>query len=286
MRDGMRKAKTILSTFVLFVSFHSFAKIEATIEITPLHDNPNLIGKIPESKESEIIISRDQYVLSYNKINRAPNWVAWKLDANQLGPVTRTNSFKEDSDLENYLAKNDASFKAVDETEYKGSCFDRGHQVPSADRTASVEDNHSTFLMSNMVPQTPYLNQIIWQKLENFTRDLIRKQNKKVYVVAGPIYDDNFGMIGPKKDIRVPSKSFKVIFILDPNQNPEDINTNTPNISVVMPNTLKDGSKPDFSKGCKQLEADASEAVVADDWQKYKTTLNQVEKEAGIKILK
>lgn len=36
---------------------------------------------------------------------------------------------------------------------YTGSGFDRGHNVPSADRTRTVADNSTTFLMTNIIPQ-------------------------------------------------------------------------------------------------------------------------------------
>jgi endonuclease G len=283
----MNLAKKIFCAFILLTSLQSIAKIEAVIEVSPLNGNQNMIGKLPVTKESEVIVSREQYILSYNKMNRSPNWVAWKLDSTSMGNSGRSNNFQQDNDLENYFNQNDQTFHAVTATEYKGSCFDRGHQVPSADRTSSVEDNHATFLMSNMLPQTPYLNQVVWAYLENYTRDLVKKQNKKAYIIAGPIFDDNFGSIGPNKNIRVPSKSFKVIFILDQNQNPEDINRDTPNISVVMPNTLKDGSKPDFSHGCKQIQAEALavDPTAKVNWEKYKTTVDEIEKSSGIKII-
>lgn len=282
----MNIARTILSTFILTASFQSFAKIEAVIEIFPLKQNPNLIKTIPETKESEIIISRDQYVVSFNKNTRTPNWVSWKLEKTNFGNSGRTNNFQKDTDLENYFSEHDQKFHAVDTTEYKGSCFDRGHQVPSADRTANVEDNSSTFYMTNMVPQTAYLNRTIWENLESYTRDLVKTQNKKVYIIAGPIYDDNYGSIGPNKDIKVPSKAFKVVFILNENQTADDININTPSISVIMPNTLKDGSKPDFSNGCKTVSDETTvQNLAKSEWTKYQTTLGQVQKESGLKII-
>lgn len=284
--NNMNLARTILSTFMITIAFQSFAKIEAIIEVSPLKQNPNLIKSIPETKESEIIISRDQYIVSFNKNNRTPNWVSWKLDKNDFGNSGRTNNFQKDMDLENYFNEHDPKFHAVDSSDYKGSCFDRGHQVPSADRTTNTEDNSSTFYMTNMVPQTAYLNRSIWENLESYTRDLVKTQNKKVYIIAGPIYDDNYGSIGPSKDIRVPSKAFKVVFILNENQTADDININTPSISVIMPNTLKDGSKPDFSKGCKTLDEQTTpQALAKPEWEKFKTTLSEVQKESGLKII-
>jgi len=260
------------------------AKIETVIGSVALQSNDNLAGILPTTSQSEIIISRPQYVISYNKDRRTPNWVAWKLEADQLGTVGRSNNFMQDPDLETYLGR--SGQHAVDPDEYKNSCFDRGHQIPSGDRTDSAANNEATFMMSNMIPQTAYLNRVIWEHLEQYTRDLVRKQNKKVYVIAGPVYDENFGAIGPHQDIQVPSKDFKIIIVLDANQTAADITTSTPVIAVIMPNTTKDGSKPAILKSQACGNDESVDAVDADtnDWQQYETTVAQIESISGIKL--
>lgn len=281
------KNKFFLSVFLLLslsLNDLAIAKIEIVLGNAPINGNPNLPQQLPTTETSEIIVSRDQYVISYNKLRRSPNWIAWKLEADQIGSSGRTNNFLQDPDLENYLIQFPSNLHAVDPNEYKGSCFDRGHQVPSADRTDNRENNQTTFLMSNMVPQTPFLNRVIWEHLEQYTRDLVQKMDKKVYIIAGPIYDQNFGFIGPAKNIPVPSKNFKVIIVLNANQSPEDINSTTQIISVIMPNTLQDGRKPmeDLVQLCKALSPGV---VDKNDWTKYKTTVAEVEKLSGFKIL-
>lgn len=281
------KNKFFLS-IILFSALSLFnsatAKIEAVLGSRTLEENPNLIMRAPLTEESEIILSRDQYIISYNKYKRVPNWVAWKLEVDQIGSSGRSNDFKLDTELDAYLAKDSSlPFRAVEQTEFQGSCFDRGHQIPSADRTDSRENNQSTFFMSNMIPQTPFLNRVIWAHLEQYTRDLVQKQGKKAYIIAGPIYDHDFGSIGPKQDIKIPSKQFKVIFILNANENPEDINAGTEVVSVIMPNTLQDGSRPLDNKIdlCKPVILGPNDK---NDWHKYETTIAEVEKLSGLKI--
>ena len=282
------KNKLFFSVFlVLSLAFNNLAlaKVEIVLGNIPLENNPNLALKAPIIEESEIILSRDQYVLSYNKLRRSPNWVAWKLEADQVGSSGRSNLFLQDSDLENYLEQSPTNLHAVDPTEYKGSCYDRGHQIPSADRTDNRENNQATFLMSNMIPQTPYLNRVIWEHLEQYTRDIVQKQGKKAYIIAGPIYDSNIGLIGPKKDIPVPSKNFKIIFILNANQSPADIDSSTQTISVIMPNVLNDGSiqPTDSNQPCKPFLIPG--VLNKNDWEKYQTTLSEVERLSGYKIV-
>lgn len=289
MKDflSMRAKKLLFASVLLsFLSINfASAKIEAVLGNIPLDQNPNLITALPVTSESEIILSREQYVLSYNKYKRVPNWVAWKLEAEQLGSSGRSNKFRMDLDLDDYLLKNSIAEQAVDQTEYKGSCFDRGHQVPSADRTDRRENNEATFLMSNMIPQTPYLNRVLWAHLEKYARDLVKKQGKKIYVITGPIFDEDFGAIGPDKNIKVPSKEFKILFILDANENPENISAATDVIAVIMPNTLKDGTNPRNNRIalCKPLSTAIENR---DDWLKYKTTVMEIEKLSGLQIIK
>ena len=282
----MRKVNLVMCLLILCLQFsHSAnAKVETVIGGVPLSVNLNLTKAIPSSASNEIIISRDQYVISYNKTRRAPNWVAWRLTANQIGNSGRTNNFLQDPDLENYLVQS-GSGKAVDPSEYTGSCFDRGHQIPSDDRTDNVTDNDATFLMSNMIPQTPFLNRIAWEHLEQYTRNLVQQSGKQVFVIAGPIYDTDFGAIGPQRDIPVPSKDFKIIIVLDANQKPSDINQSTTVIAVVMPNTLQGGKKPvPYTKNCGGAGATALVGGSVDDWQQYKTTVADIEKLSKLAI--
>ena len=270
---------------VLFLFAFSFsnlanAKIETVIGL-PLAQNKNLPFQTPETSQPEIMLSKEQYLISYNKDHRSPNWVAWKLEISHIGKSGRSNNFSIDSDLENFLAQSAENKHAVDSSEYKGSCFDRGHQVPSADRSDTMVNNEATFLMSNMIPQTPYLNRVIWKNLEQYSRDLVQKEGKKLYIVAGPIYDQNFGAIGPQKDIPVPSKEFKIIYILESNQTLADIDLLNPAIAVLMPNVLQDGSIPDTLSpaNCNTINKPSIDRM---DWQKYTTTLNEIERLSGL----
>lgn len=268
----------ILSAFTILLHiliFSAEAKVE-TIIGKPVDSNDNLAFGLPSTDNPEIVLSRDQYILSYNKLRRIPNYVAWKLETSQIGTAGRSNNFALDEELENYLAQT-SNLKAVDPTDYKGSCFDRGHQIPSADRTDTRENNEATFLMSNMIPQTAYLNRVIWEHLEQYSRDLVQKQKKKLYIIAGPIFDKPMGAIGPNKDIQIPSKNFKLIYVLNSNQNANDIDIRKPTIAVIMPNMLQNGSTDlsDRAELCKPIITNGTDSR---DWEKYKATLSEVEK--------
>lgn len=133
------------------------------------------------------LMERPQFTLSYNNSKLIPNWVAWHLCKKDLGDSDRSNKFRADSDLPN-------EWYAVTKNDYKFTIygFDRGHLCPSADRTANAEDNSITFLMTNMVPQAPDNNRIVWVALEKYERELAA-QGYELYIFAGPLGEGGTG---------------------------------------------------------------------------------------------
>ena len=63
--------------------------------------------------------------------------------------------------------------------------YDRGHQLPSADR---YTDNPSTFYFTNMTPQLGSLNQKIWANFEVQVRAWARACDT-LYVVTGCVLE-------------------------------------------------------------------------------------------------
>jgi endonuclease G len=140
--------------------------------------------------------------------------------------------------------------------DYSGSGFDRGHLVNSEDRGRSVKDNSATFLMPNIVPQAPDNNQVAWEKLESYSRDLA-KQGKELYIVAGGHGTGGEGKNGKasqlKGKIAVPATMWKVILVLDdPSKGLAGVNANTRTIAVIMPN--KQGREGKWTDFCATVE--------------------------------
>ena len=155
----MQKNKHLILTLAitLLLSVTS-ALAQAIIGGVDLTKNPNLIFTAPKSADpkSEVIISRAEYVISYNRKFREMNWASWVVSPDSIGHSGRSGKFMADDELENYLRQYNEH--VVGPNDYKGSCFDRGHQVPSGDRTSSEAVNKRVFYMSNMIPQTAHLN--------------------------------------------------------------------------------------------------------------------------------
>jgi len=124
--------------------------------------NPSKATEDVNNSDNYLMI-KPQYALSYNRSQEIANWASWQLNQSWLGTVDRQNNFRPDDTLPEGWERATPSL-------YTGSGYDRGHIVPSADRTKSVEDNSATFLMTNMMPQAPDNNRKTWENLESYCR--------------------------------------------------------------------------------------------------------------------
>jgi DNA/RNA endonuclease G (NUC1) len=251
---------------------------------TPLATNPQVFVGLPvSSKSTSITVSRKQYVVSWDYESRAPEWAAWVLNKRELGAVTRTNTFRLDHDLDEALVSQNR--ESVTPNDYRGSCLDRGHQVPSGDRTAITADNEATFFMSNILPQSAFLNRRSWVSLERFLRRQVLNHNKHVQIYAGSVPNRSFGTIGPGHDIAVPLKNFKIAVLMPATRQRPRIDqmqyfvANFPNVTSRNTDPVIDHEQACF---------DSDHTIHLDDgnqdplWRPFLSTLSTVQGESGI----
>jgi len=200
------------------------------------------------NQPNNYLIERPEYALSYNCSEGIANWASWELDPSWLGKIARQDNFRPDLDLPKgcYAAR---------PNDYRGSGYDRGHLVPSGDRTRRQGDNSATFIMSNIIPQAPQNNREVWRELEEHCRDLVF-QGKQLYIVAG---GSNIANKIAKNKIAVEQYNWKVVLVLDQSQSDVTVN-NAKTIAVWIPN---------------------NETVRLTDWKDYLVSVNTVEKRTG-----
>lgn len=160
----------------------------------------------PITSQSEQILRREGYTVSYNSNTKLPNWVAWHLTAARLkGKANRKDKdFTEDEEV---------STPRATDNDYYCSGYDRGHMCPAGDNKWSDVAMTQSFLFTNICPQAPSLNRGDWNEMENQCRTWA-KQYGDVYVVCGPIlYKGKHKKIGKNKVV-VPEAFFKVVLSL------------------------------------------------------------------------
>ena len=206
-------------------------QLTLTVNAPNPNEDPLLLGNpsgatADTSNENNYLMPKPQYTLSYNRSKATPNWVAWRLDSSWLGSTPRQDDYRPDPALP-------AAWYHVQDNDYSGSGYDRGHMCPSGDRTNSVANNSATFLMTNFVPQLGANNQGPWNDFENYCRSLANQGNE-IYIITGPL--GNIGTIAQGR-IVVPQYTWKVVLILPNGSNDlQRVTRSTRAFGIVVPN--------------------------------------------------
>ncbi len=215
--------------------------------------NPNASAP---SGDNNYLIDKPELSLSYNRARGTANWVSWHLTDEWIGTLTRVDTFRADPEVP-------ADWFRVSEFDYVGSGFDRGHMVPNADRDkeTSVPINQATFLMTNMIPQSPDNNQGPWASLEGYFRTLLPAN--EIYIIAGGVGTGGTGSAGPAThiaggNVTVPAQTWKVALVLSKASGDDvsRVNCSTRTVAVIMPNI---------------------QGIRNDLWENYLTTVDAVE---------
>jgi endonuclease G len=178
---------------------------------------------------------RSDYLVAYNgwvaslRNGAGTNWVAWSMDASDMGEVERAEDFRPDPTLpRDWQGNSDESFG-------EGGRFGlhRGHARPSGETSANPRMNSGTFLYSNVFPQAENSNTGAWNGLEQYSR-LMARQGFTLHVVAGALYLGQPRFVGP--GVQMPSHLYKVIVATPNGTRPEQIDARTRVISILLPN--------------------------------------------------
>ena len=154
------------------------------------------------------------YSFCFDREKHCALWVAYPLhECYTEGGGKRTNAWSYDP-----CCVDDAYEPNLKNAYYpqggSSNSHSRGHQLPSADRLASNEDNATTFYYTNMTPQLQSLNGATWETLEG---DLRNKWmcSDTLYVVTGAHFAPGYGYAydnkGAGKACAVPTHYYKVI---------------------------------------------------------------------------
>jgi endonuclease G len=130
--------------------------------------------------------------------------------------------------------------------DYKGSGYDRGHNMSAEDNACDSEGMKECFYYSNMFPQTHKLNAGIWERLEEQER-AEAKQYDSVRVYIGSV--GSISTIG-SDNVTVPAYCWKVIY------------ANGKYEAYLFPNNM----------------------TVGGSLQDYQTTVENIEQKSGVRL--
>jgi endonuclease G len=243
----------VIAIALTFITSCTLISHRSSFPISSVHA---ILGNPNQANTKDInnyLIVKPQYVLSYNESRGIPNWVSWQLNSKWLGNVPRSNNFRPDDTLP-------SNWQRVTPTDYIRSGYDKGHMIPSGDRTNTPEDNASTFLMTNIIPQAADNNQGYWADLEEYCRDLVKRGNE-LYIIAGSYGSQ--GNIAQGK-VTIPARIYKIVVVNTPGKGIQGISESTRIIAIDTPNV----------NGDRQA-----------NWKQFLTTIDDLEQKTGYDFL-
>jgi endonuclease G len=163
--------------------------------------------QVPSTTQIGRDLCFDDFAIYYSPSDKKPIYTVERLNGEQLQAPRprRTNQFYEEA----RLPAHERALLA----DYRGSGYDRGHNVPAGDMTRE-RGMAQSFSLANMMPQARQNNQGIWAKrVEEPTRMYIKRAEGDVYVFTGSV--GNAGSIGKSK-VTIPSHLYKLVY--DPNK--------------------------------------------------------------------
>lgn len=157
---------------------------------------------------SDNLLIRQVYTLNNNGTTKFANWVAYKITKTSQASG-RSRYWQQDPDLPADETLAPAAYRDA----HGALAVDRGHQAPLAGLGGNPDWPALNYL-SNITPQKSALNQGPWARLENQERALANRPDvQAVYVVTGPLFEQDLGVLPAAPSVKIPSGYWKVVFI-------------------------------------------------------------------------
>ena len=158
-------------------------------------------------------VNTRNYSFAWDYDNLVAPWVAYPLCKWNIGDNINRKDRDDPWAVDPYLSEKQQpvlylrGFRSTSSRRY-----DRGHQLPSADRLYDYSSNDKTFYGTNMTPQLSKLNQYFWKNLENKVRSWAYSSDT-CYVVTGCLTDGSteYALDNVDKKITVPSHYYKAV---------------------------------------------------------------------------
>lgn len=142
------------------------------------------------------------YVVGYSESLRNPLWAAYRIfDVPKLESPKRPSRFNVDHRTRTKVGHGD----------YTHSGYDRGHMAPNygiATRYGK-QAQKETFLMSNIIPQSPGVNRHIWKDLEMRVAKRYGRYFSEVWAITGPVFTEPVDELD--SGVAIPSHYYKII---------------------------------------------------------------------------
>ncbi len=168
------------------------------------------------------ILNRGEYIVGWSDSLGHPAWVAYHVTKDARYEAGKRPNFSRDVKVD----------RAPSPGDYKNSGYDRGHMAPNyaiATRYGEAAQR-STFLMTNISPQTAELNRGPWRNMEHRIADYWTSRYGEIWVIVGSISPSPHTKSIAEGRIDVPQSFYMVVVA----QEEYDVRA----LAVVLPQTI------------------------------------------------
>lgn len=150
------------------------------------------------------IFRNEGFMVGYSDLRGNPLWVSY-----QITPVPADARYY---DRPQRFSSDWRNLTRIGHDDYHRSGYDRGHMAPNyaISRLYGKTAQLDTFLMTNITPQKPRLNQKLWQRLEEVEIDYFTKQFSTIWVFTGPIFDSKIERLASSPWVEIPDAFYKI----------------------------------------------------------------------------
>jgi endonuclease G len=199
--------------------------------LIPIKDSMSYQGVPKESRLGALhrVFINYGFMVGYSDIKGVPLWVSYQLSPLPSNAQAHTRPpFHDDWRALNRVYADD----------YTHSGYDRGHMAPNfaMDRLYGREGQRDSFLMTNIVPQTPNLNRKIWQRLEEMEIKRFARIYDTLWVYTGPLFAHNTKRLSTSFKVQLPDAFYKIYVGVKRGQMPKML-------SFIFPQNLR-GHEP------------------------------------------
>lgn len=150
------------------------------------------------------IFRNNAYMVGYSDLRGNPLWVVYQLSQMPENAPSLKRPERFHTDWRNAgLISSEA---------YTNSGYDQGHMAPNHAIALlyGKEAQEETFLMTNITPQKPSLNQKLWQKLEVKELEVFAPKFKTLWVYTGPLFEGKNRRLKSSPWVEIPDAFYKI----------------------------------------------------------------------------
>lgn len=156
--------------------------------------------------DETILLQSSAYEVLYSETKRNPLVVSYYLRP-------QAESDPKPCDRPSTFLRDDRTRSRVTDRAFRNTGYDKGHLAPNAPiaKRFGCGPQRETFLLTNITPQLPGLNQRTWASFEAVTDTVYANAFDGVWVMTGPVFDPTHIVTLCKTSIEVPIAFWKIV---------------------------------------------------------------------------